>query len=141
MIRLHRVALVVLLDDHDQVLMLWRHRFVPDLWGWEPPGGLVDADEEPSDAAARELEEETGYRAGRVEPLVAFRPMPGVVDAEHFVFVGRNPERADDPTDLSGATRAEWVPLGSVPGLIDAGDIWDAGSLLALSRMLMKDRG
>jgi 8-oxo-dGTP pyrophosphatase MutT (NUDIX family) len=139
-IRLHRVALVVLLDDHDQVLMLWRHRFVPDLWGWELPGGLVDADEEPSDAAARELEEETGYRAGHVEHLVTFRPMPGMVDAEHFVFVGRNPERVGDSTGLSGATRAEWVPLASVPGLIDAGDIWDAGSLLALSRMLMKGR-
>ena len=136
-IRLHRVALVVLLDDHDQVLMLWRHRFVPDLWGWELPGGLVDADEEPSDAAARELEEETGYRAGHVERLVTFRPMSGMVDAEHFVFVGRNPERVGDP---SGATRAEWVPVASVPGLIDAGDIWDAGSLLALSRMLVKGR-
>jgi hypothetical protein len=34
----------------------------------------------------------------------------------------------------------EWVPLGSVPGLIDAADIWDAGSLLALSQVLMKRR-
>lgn len=139
-VRLHRVALVVLLDDHDQVLMLWRHRFVPDLWGWELPGGLVDADEQPIDAAARELEEETGYRAGHLEQLVTFRPMPGVVDAEHLVFVGRNPERVADPTGLSEAARVEWVPLESVPALIDAADIWDAGSLLALSRVLMKDR-
>jgi hypothetical protein len=34
----------------------------------------------------------------------------------------------------------EWVPLESVPGLIDAADIWDAGSLLALSRVLLKGR-
>jgi 8-oxo-dGDP phosphatase len=139
-IRLHRVALVVLLDDHDQVLMLWRHRFVPDRWGWELPGGLVDADEQPIDAAARELEEETGYRAGHVEQLVTFRPMPGMVDAERFVFVGRNPAQIGDPTDLSEAARVEWVPLESVPTLIDAADIWDAGSLLALSRVLMKGR-
>jgi 8-oxo-dGDP phosphatase len=139
-IRLHRVALVVLLDDHDQVLLLWRHRFVPDRWGWELPGGLVDADEQPSDAAARELEEQTGYRAGYVEQLVTFRPMPGVVDAEHLVLVGRNPERVGDPTGLSEAARVEWVSLGSVPGLIDAEEIWDAGSLLALSQVLMKGR-
>jgi 8-oxo-dGDP phosphatase len=137
-VRLHRVALVVLVDDHDQVLMLWRHRFIPDRWGWELPGGLVDVDEQPIDAVARELEEETGYRAGHVEQLVTFRPIPGMVDAEHFAFVGRNLEQVGVPTTLSETARAEWVPLASVPALIDAADIWDAGSLLALSRVLMK---
>lgn len=136
-VRLHRAALIALVDDGDEVLMLWRHRFVPDRWGWELPGGMVDEDEEPADAAARELEEETGYRAERVGHLVTFRPMPGVVDSEHFVFVGRNPERVGDPTDLAEAARVEWVPLESVPGMIDAGDIWDAGSLVALSWLLL----
>jgi 8-oxo-dGTP pyrophosphatase MutT (NUDIX family) len=140
-IRLHRAAIMILLDDQDQVLMLWRHRFVPDRWGWELPSGLVDADEEPEEAAVRELEEETGYRAGHVEHLVTFRPMPGMVDAEHFAFIGRNPERVGDPTDVSEAARVEWVPLESVPGMIDAGNIWDAGSLVALSRVFMKGRG
>jgi 8-oxo-dGTP pyrophosphatase MutT (NUDIX family) len=139
-VRLHRAAAVVLLDDRDQVLMLWRHRFVPDRWGWELPGGLVDADEEPADAAARELEEETGYRARHVEHLGTFQPMPGNVDAEHFVFVGTEPERVGDPTDLSEATRVEWVPLESVAAMIDAGEIWNASSLVALSRVLLRRR-
>ena len=140
-IRLHRAAVMVLLDDQDQVLMLWRHRFVPDRWGWELPGGMVDADEEPADAAVRELEEETGYRAGQVEYLLTYQPTPGIVDAEHFVFVGRKPESVGDPTDLSESARVEWVPLAWVPAMIDAADIWSAGSLVALSRVLMRDRG
>jgi 8-oxo-dGTP pyrophosphatase MutT (NUDIX family) len=139
-IRLHRTAIVALLDDQDQVLMLWRHRFVPDRWGWELPGGLVDTDEEPADAAARELEEETGYRAGQVEHSTSFQPMPGMVDAELFVFVGTDPERVGDPTDLSEAARFEWVPLASVPHMIDAGEIWSAGTLVALSGVLLKQR-
>jgi 8-oxo-dGTP pyrophosphatase MutT (NUDIX family) len=59
---------------------------VQDKWGWELPGGLIDEGEEPSATAVRELEEETGYRAGRVEHLVTFQPMVGMVDSEHFVF-------------------------------------------------------
>jgi 8-oxo-dGDP phosphatase len=140
-IRLHRTAIVALLDDQDQVLMLWRHRFVPDRWGWELPGGLVDADEEPSDAALRELEEETGYRAGRVEHVMTYQPMPGMVDAEHFVYIGTGLERVGEPTDLDEAARVEWVSLASVQRMIDAGEIWSAGTLLALSQVSAKRRG
>ena len=54
-VRLHRAAMIVLLDGENRVLLLWRHRFVQDRWGWELPGGLIDDDEEPADTAAREL--------------------------------------------------------------------------------------
>lgn len=42
-VRIQRVALAVVLNDVDEVLMLWRHRFVDDSWGWELPGEIVDA--------------------------------------------------------------------------------------------------
>jgi 8-oxo-dGTP pyrophosphatase MutT (NUDIX family) len=136
-IRLHRAAVMVLVDETDRVLLLWRHRFVSDRWGWELPGGLVDEDEEPAEAARRELGEETGYRAGRVEQLIRFQPRAGTIKGEDFAFVGRDPERLGEPTEVSEAVRMEWVPLASVPGMISAGDIWDVGSLVALLRFLM----
>ncbi|MBV9381383.1 MAG: NUDIX hydrolase [Streptosporangiaceae bacterium] len=138
-VRLPRAALMILVDEQDRVLLVWRHRFVQDRWGWEVPGGLVDEDEEPADAAVRELEEETGCRAGSVEPLIAFQPRAGTVDSELLVFLGRDPQRIGEPTEVNEVARLEWVPLASVPELIAAGDIWDAGSLVALLRMLMKD--
>ena len=138
-VRLHRAAVMLLLDEKRRVLLLRRHRLVQDRSGWELPGGLIDEDEEPAEAVARELEEETGYRAGRVEYLMAFQPMAGVVDAEHVVFIGRNPERIGEPIEVDGAGRMDWVPLATVPRLIAAGEIWNAGSLVALLRFLMKD--
>lgn len=134
-VRLNRVALLALVDGQDRVLLVRRHRMVPDRWGWEVPGGLVDEDEQPADAARREMEEATGYRAGQIEYLVAFQPRAGVVDAEHTVFLGRDPEQMGEPANAE-ITRAEWVPLASVPGLIGSADIWDAGSLVGLLRLL-----
>jgi 8-oxo-dGTP pyrophosphatase MutT (NUDIX family) len=138
-VRLHRAAVIALLDDERRVLLLRRHRLVQDRSGWELPGGLIDEDEEPVEAVARELEEQAGYRAGRVEHLITFQPMAGVVDAEHLVFAGRDPERIGEPTGTNGAGRMNWVPLSTVPRLIAAGEIWNAGSLVALLWLLTQD--
>jgi 8-oxo-dGTP pyrophosphatase MutT (NUDIX family) len=94
------------------------------------PGGLVDVDEEPVDAEARELEEETGYRAGVVLHLVSFQPMPGMVDAKHVVFVGIRPERSGGPVGLGEATELAWIPMAQVPAVIEDCDIWNAGTRL-----------
>ena len=135
-VRLPRATVIVLLDDQQRVLLMWRHRFVQDRWGWELPGGLIDEGEEPSETAARELEEETGYRAGRVEHLVMFQPMVGMVDSEHVVFVGRDPEKVGEPTDVNEVARLEWVPLASIPGLAAEGKIWSAGTLVGLLQLI-----
>ncbi len=54
-------------------------------------------------------------------------------------FVGRDPEQVGEPTVAGEVGAGEWVPLGSVPGLIAAGEIWNAGSLVALLRLLTMD--
>jgi 8-oxo-dGDP phosphatase len=139
-VRLHRAASVVLLDGQGRTLLTWRHRFVLDRWGWELPGGLVDEDEDPADAAARELEDQTGYRAGQLEHLVSFEPLPEVADGERLVFVGRDPEHVGEPVSSEEIARIEWLPLASVPELISAGQIWSAGSVVGLLSMLAREQ-
>jgi 8-oxo-dGDP phosphatase len=132
-VHLHRATSVVLIDDQERVLLLWRYRFVADRSGWEPPGGLVDEDEEPAEAVMRELEEQAGYRTAQLDRLIAFQPVAGMVDAERVVFVGREAERVGEPISAAdGIARREWVPFASVPGLIAAGEIWSAETLVGL---------
>jgi 8-oxo-dGTP pyrophosphatase MutT (NUDIX family) len=54
------LVVVAMLDKADKVPLLWRHRFIPDAWGWELPAGVVDTEETPISSAAREAAEEQG---------------------------------------------------------------------------------
>ncbi|HEX9536684.1 MAG TPA: NUDIX hydrolase [Streptosporangiaceae bacterium] len=138
-VRLHQVAMLALVDKQSRVLLVRRHRFLAGRSGRELPGGLVDEGEDPGEAALREMEDTAGYRPGRVEHLITFRPMAETVDCEHVVYVGRDPERVGDPAEASEVARLEWVPLGPVSGLIAAGEIWNAGTLVGLLRLLTMD--
>ena len=60
----HRVpsaAIVAVLNDADELLMLRRHRFIFARWVWELPGGYLDDNERLTAGAIREVEEETGW--------------------------------------------------------------------------------
>jgi 8-oxo-dGTP pyrophosphatase MutT (NUDIX family) len=74
-LRMPKAAMMVVLDDNDRVLMMWRHRFIIDRWVWELPGGYVDPNEDPTVTAAREVEEETGWR-----PALAIERVRGGID-------------------------------------------------------------
>lgn len=137
-VRLFRVAVAAIVDDQDRVLMLWRYRFVPGRFGWELPGGIVEQGESGSDAAAREAEEETGYRpAEPLRHLLTFQPMVGMVDSPHELYVGHGAEQVSaGPTDAEEAGHVEWIPLADVPALIERDELLGSGTLVALLHLL-----
>jgi ADP-ribose pyrophosphatase len=69
-------AVVPFLDD-GRVLLIRQYRFATGGEILEVPAGKLDAGEAPEACAARELEEETGYRAGRLERLGSIWTTPG----------------------------------------------------------------
>jgi 8-oxo-dGTP pyrophosphatase MutT (NUDIX family) len=130
------VAAVVAVDDHDRVLLMWRHRHVTDTWGWEIPAGRVEEGESPIEAAARETEEETGWRPGELRPIVVSQPSSGSVDSRHHLFRADGAEHIGPPTDITEAERIEWVPLDQVRPLIDQGKIVSGATLIGLLHVL-----
>ncbi|GAB2674749.1 NUDIX hydrolase [Thalassiella azotivora] len=138
-VRLQRVAIALVVNDADEVLMLRRHRFVTDQTGWELPGGIVDQGEAPPEAAGRETTEETGWRPSNLRPLAAFQPMIGMVDTPHEVFWTDVAEYIGEPTDDEEAGEVGWIPLRGVLGMIDAGEILGSGSIVGLLRWLAGD--
>src|SRR5205823_10718939 len=124
----------VLVHDPDKgVLLIYRHRFIVDRWGWEVPAGRVDAGESPVDAARREALEETGWRVtGELEPLCSFEPMSGRADTVFHAFYGRGAEYVGEPANVNEASRVEWIPVSEARELVRRGEIHESMSVIAV---------
>lgn len=136
-LRVPTAAMVIVVDDAERVLMMWRHRFILDQWVWELPGGYLDAEEDPAICAAREVEEETGWRPRAMEPLLTFQPMVGTIDQTNIVYLARGAEHVGTAPDVNEAERIEWIPLDDVERLIRKGEIVGAGSVSGLLALLL----
>jgi 8-oxo-dGTP pyrophosphatase MutT (NUDIX family) len=133
-IRMSRQSVaVVVCDDGERVLLLWRHRFITDTWGWEIPAGWVELGEAPEEAARREVEEETGWRPGPLTELSRYYALPGISDLRFTLYRADGATYQGDPSDPSESTRVEWVPVADLRRLIDKGQLTDGPSLLGLS--------
>jgi 8-oxo-dGTP pyrophosphatase MutT (NUDIX family) len=129
-IRMRRCAMTVVLDEPgEHILLAWRHRFVVDRWVWELPGGYVDDTEDGSAAAAREVEEETGWRPGSLRHVLTFQPIIGSVDCPHELYVAYGAERVGEPDD-DETEAVRWVALAEVPGMIARGEIVGAATII-----------
>ncbi|WP_253830069.1 NUDIX domain-containing protein [Prauserella aidingensis] len=136
-LRLPAAAMMVVLDDaRDHVLMMWRHRWILDRWVWELPGGYVDPNEDPAVTAAREVEEETGWRPRDVRKLLSTQPMVGSADADNRLYVSLGAEYVGDPTDINEAEKIAWLPLSSVREKMENGEIVGASSQVGLMHVL-----
>lgn len=86
-VHLDKVAIALLVNDQDEVLMLHRYRFAIDKWGYELLGGIVEEGEDPGATAKREAVEESGWRPlGKPTHLASFEPMRGMMTAQTDVF-------------------------------------------------------
>jgi len=129
-------ATSVVTDDQGRFLLLWRHRFITDTWGWEVPAGWADPGEGPETAIRREVEEETGGRPGKVVPLVAYNALSGISTMRFSSFHVTDCEYIGPPQDQSESSHIEWVPEAEVVKLMAHGQIPDGPSLTALSYFL-----
>jgi 8-oxo-dGTP pyrophosphatase MutT (NUDIX family) len=120
--------------NQQEVLLIFRHRFITDTWGWEVPAGGVDTGETPSNGAVREALEETGWRpTADPTPIIVFHPSNGLSDQTFHIFHCAGAEHVGDPIDLTEASKIEWRPVRDVVDSIRAGEITDGLSLTALT--------
>lgn len=117
----------------NEVVLIRQFRFGTWSNQLEIPGGMLDEGEDPATAAARELEEETGYRAARLEALGVCHPNPAVFGNRLHTFLALDCERAHaGRQDTSEDIRVELVPRAELRRLVREGAITHALVLAAL---------
>ncbi len=132
------VAAVPLLFDADgtaRVVMVRQYRPPFDEQILEIPAGMRDvADEATEVTAARELVEEVGLRAGKLEPMVAFLPSAGMTDSVLHLFLATDLEQVERDTHGPEEAHSEVVqlPLAEAVAMVLDGTIRDAKTIIGL---------
>lgn len=130
------VVILPVLDRHT-VVLIRNERFAVGRNLWELPAGTIEPDggeaaETPRACAARELTEETGYRADRIDPLVTFYPSPGVCTELMHAFVGRDLTHVGQELDENERITVEVMPLEQSIQMVRENTICDGKTIAAL---------
>lgn len=128
----HSGGAAVLFVKNGDIALVKQFRYVYGEETYEIPAGKLNAGEDPQAAAARELEEETGYRAGDMRKLLEIYPSPGYTDeiihiylVDEGVFVG---QKLDEGEFLNVC----FMPVKEVLRLVLAGEIRDSKTVCAV---------
>jgi ADP-ribose pyrophosphatase len=126
------VVAIVALDGREDVLLVRQYRLPARQSLLEIPAGGVDPGESPEEAAQRELQEETGQRAGRLEHLCSFFTSAGYCDEYMHLYLATALEPSTLAADADENIEVVRLPLSDALRLIERGEICDAKTIVGL---------
>ncbi len=132
MVRHPGAAAIVPIDAKGNVLLIRQYRHAAGGFIYEVPAGTLQAGEDPERCAARELTEEAGVRAGRLELLGSIFTTPGFTDEVIHLYLARDLEPASQALDADELLTVEPVPLSRAIEMCTLGELRDAKSICAL---------
>ena len=123
---------VVPVDAEGRVVFVRQYRLPVEAVLLEVPAGSLDPGEDPEVAAQRELQEETGFRAGRLERLTGFWVAPGYCTEYIHVYLAQELTEDRLEADDDELIEVETLSLDEALARIDSGEIEDAKSICGL---------
>ncbi len=116
----------------DRVILLRQFRHASGGWLWEVPAGKLEPGEQPERCAARELEEETGWRARRLRFTGAIFTAPGFTDERIHLFEAHELEPGRLAHEHAEVIEVHELPLERALAMVDGGEVCDAKTIAAL---------
>jgi 8-oxo-dGTP pyrophosphatase MutT (NUDIX family) len=134
-----RPAVGIVARRGTDILLLHQYRFIVDEYVWAIPSGGAAEGESLEAAAARELIEETGYRAGSLKPLLDCYASYGCSNQRFVIFIAEDLMTAADRFDTNEVISSKWFSREEVLALIRSNGITDNLSLSPLLLVLLRD--
>jgi ADP-ribose pyrophosphatase len=125
-------AAVVPFLTANSILLLRQYRYAAGTTIWEVPAGKLDPGEDPETCAARELEEETGYRAGRLVRTGEILTTPGFTNERIYLYAAYDLTPGRLEHGGGEVIEVHEVPLQKALAMVESGEIIDAKSIVAL---------
>jgi ADP-ribose pyrophosphatase len=125
------VVILPILPD-GRVVFVKNYRVAVDEVLIELPAGTLDHDEPPLETARRELAEETGYRTGKIEPVLTFCMSPGILDETMHLFLATDLTPGEMALEPGEEIEPFLCPWNEALKLAETGKIRDAKSLVGL---------
>lgn len=131
------VVLLPVLQD-GRVVMIENHRHSVGQTLLELPAGTIEIGEPPESTAGRELIEETGYHAGRLEKLHEFYSCPGICDELMHLYIATELTAGEPDREATEQIENRIVSREEISQMISRGEIRDAKTLVGLYALLAR---
>lgn len=128
----HGSAVILPLFDDGTVALVRQYRHPAVRYLLEAPAGTLDEGERPEDGAARELREELGLVAGRLEKLSEFFVSPGFCEEKMWVFLATELTEGRQQPDEDEVLEVVRLPIAEALEMISSSEIQDAKTIIAL---------
>ncbi len=130
---------VIAIDEDDNVLLVRQYRKAIEKELLEIPAGGVDSGEIPEEAVVREMQEETGYRPGRVEWLAGFYSSPGFCTEYLHLYLATDLTPSQLYAEDTAGISLVRIPVADIEGML-ATDTFEDGKSIAGLRILLDRR-
>ena len=136
----HNGGACVLYIENGKAALVRQYRYAYGETVLEIPAGKLNTGEDPLFAAGRELEEETGISASRLELLCMMYPTPGYTNEKIYIYQAFDGKQGDRHLDEDEFLDVEWIPLEQIKAMLKTGEIKDAKTIIALQTYFLNEK-
>ena len=136
----HSGGACVLCVEKGKVLLVRQYRYAYGESVYEIPAGKLNDGENPTCACVRELEEETGFRAKKVELLYEVYPTPGYTSEKIYIYQAFDCEKGNAHLDEGEFLDIEYIPLEKAKEMLKNGEIKDGKTIIALQAYFLSEK-
>lgn len=141
-VRFKNLAVGVVPYSDGHIWLVGQSRVTFEAYSWEIPAGGGALDEDPSHAALRELKEETGYTAGKLEKILTMELSNSITNERCVVFLATDLVPGESATESSEDISLLKISLDDAIASVDAGEIRQSISVAAILKLArMRDQG